>query len=109
MSSISEQLRQVHEEFEAKMLGIAREQFVEEVKPFCDLFKMDFFAGNGIWWFVDRTQSTDEPIHSEEFKVLYYDDVSRMINILETEVPGFPADSLGTLMPCYEDGAIRDN
>lgn len=92
---INDKLEKKWQEYNADVDYIALTVFHKQVKPYLQKHNYHFLAGNGtyfIWEMVDNKNVAKDP-DIDLPKWLY--------DILEQEIPGMYANSLGTIMPDY--------
>ena len=93
-------LKEEFEWYEAKADQVARRVFVEHVKPYCRKHSLTFSSAMGTWAF--RTENGEGPYYKE----MIFEDTQEwddLCEILGMDVPGFDANSLGSIMPCYPE------
>ncbi len=76
----------------------ARQQFEQVVKPWLKRKGYDFVAGNGTW-----VVSKDNPRNrAYGYDLIDEDQIpQKVLAVLQYEVPGYPGNDLGSLMPDY--------
>lgn len=88
------QLDKAFQKYDEQVRRLAREAFDEVVRPFCEKHGFRFKAGNGIWYLYDPSEALPEwntlPKRRGWQKVKA---------VLETEIPHYEANDLGSLMP----------
>lgn len=90
--------------YEAQADQVARIVFVEHVKPFCRKRGWRFLAGNGAWSLHPLNESglyAKEDLPDDEEWIA-------LCELLNTEVPGFPGNDLGSIMPDFKDPTCRE-
>ena len=98
MKKYDEILNKGWEKYDALTDTVSEMAFAEVVRPFCVKRGLRFLAGNGTYWIGCESGSGQsiypwEVEDDEEFQAIF--------DLLDTEIPGMPANSLGTIMPDY--------
>lgn len=91
--------------YETTVMTYARKVFEDKIKPWLQKYHLVFLTGNGAYWmgFTKKTPAW----FVQKYKGYYEGSIdtdridSRIRDVLESSIPGFPGDSLGTIMPCY--------
>ncbi len=87
MNAIETQLEQAWLKYSTETVSIARMQFIQFVKPYCDQKGYRFNTGMGEWLFTGISEE-DVP--------------KRLQDILNMQVEGFRYSTLGGMMPSYD-------
>jgi len=81
--------------YEDAVFDVANTIFSQHIEPFCRRRRWQFVAGNGTWFLGAKCSKASArweiPDDDEELQ--------RVCSMLETEIPGMPANDLGSLMP----------
>jgi hypothetical protein len=88
------------ERFVGKMEEKARSVFHAIVKPFCRKRRWRFIAGNGTWSFFPpnhRAVACPGDWSCDDVEL------ESVCDLLRTEIPGMPANDIGSMMPSCED------
>jgi len=81
------------DEYNKVVDAYAVERFESVVKPWLIRHDYNFLAGNGTWYVFDKNGDAVDPDYGAI--------PIRVLVALETEVPGLPANDLGSLMPDF--------
>ena len=97
MKKYEQQLEQAWNRYQATVNAIVDQAFKEVVQPYCQKHSLRFLAGNGTYFMQPLVYqgSIASWIPPQLPK--------RVAQVLEIEIPGMRADSLGTLMPNFPD------
>ena len=87
---MNECLKQIWGDYLDAVYAYAVLKFEKVVLPWLEEKGYDFLAGNGEWYVESVSWYINPNIPKE------------ILNILQTEVPGLPANDLGSLMPSYK-------
>lgn len=85
-------LERAFDRYSESVYRLARNEFYRAIKPFMEKKGYRFIAGMGDWMIAK------DGIHLYD-KEKYIP--KRLLKILDQDIPGMPANSLGTLMPDY--------
>lgn len=96
------EIKQEWELYESVIDTIARSTFHNAIKPFLRARRWSFAAGMGTWCIYQPTvRNGSEAIDHERLISEGNLELQDIVAILETEVPGFECNELGSLMPDY--------
>lgn len=107
VEQIKAALEQAQAEYEAKVFAIAEQVHAQKIVPLCEKHGYDFYAGNAMYVF--KSKATGEYDESDTFpKVMRAGEkVKEIMDMFMIEY-GFPADSLGTMMPNHVIDELDD-
>ena len=97
MNKYEETLTKSWDGYDALTDAVAELAFAEVIKPFCVKRGLRFLAGNGTYFIGGSKGQSINPWDvedDEEFQAIF--------KVLDTEIPGMIANSLGCIMPDYD-------
>lgn len=103
MHRLEWRLKKLEDNYATAIYAIAKEEFDRVVKPYCIQKGCDFASGNGAYFF-----SRDEIGVAGRLVVIDLNDKlpKYVRQIVDQEIPNWPSNSLGTVMPSFENPNI---
>ena len=112
-SPYEETLKYLWEEYLIAINNIASSVFDNEIKPWLDKYKLEFFSGMGGWW-INATSETPkwflDNYKDTHYNKKYYLDNDKLPdkikNVLDSEIDGLPANNLGSMIVDYRQPGV---
>lgn len=95
-AQVKAELDKAKQEYEDKVFAIVESVRASKVEPLCQKHGYNFFAGNGLYVFQNKTNEK-EHVESIPRELNAGPHLTAIMNMYMEDY-GFPADSLGTMM-----------